>query len=220
MDTVKVYIDWYSQPSRAVAALCLLANIPHEIIETQLFRGDTRTKEFQAISPPMTVPAIVHQEMPLYESHAILTYLSTAFNVADHWYPKDPKQRANVDAYLHWHHGNIRYGCAGYLYRKIIKPRLTGRQITPEMEKQMLAIQHKSLKYVDEILMNNHYVAKTKEMSIADISCYCEIMQLHLIDFEYRQYPFIVRWMREIGEIPEVKLVHQRLMKMVQKPKL
>jgi hypothetical protein len=36
---IKLYIDYGSQPSRAVLALCLLNNIPHEVVETSLFKG-------------------------------------------------------------------------------------------------------------------------------------------------------------------------------------
>jgi hypothetical protein len=36
---IKLYIDYGSQPSRAVLALCLLNNIPHEVVETSLMTG-------------------------------------------------------------------------------------------------------------------------------------------------------------------------------------
>ena len=36
---IKLYIDYVSQPSRAVLALCILNNIPHEIIETTMMSG-------------------------------------------------------------------------------------------------------------------------------------------------------------------------------------
>lgn len=84
METVYLYIDWGSQPSRAVASFCIINNIPHVIQETKLFEGQTRTKEFKAISPPMTVPAITHNGLSLYESHAILTYLCNVFPIEDH----------------------------------------------------------------------------------------------------------------------------------------
>jgi glutathione S-transferase len=41
---IKLYIDYVSQPSRAVLALCILANIPHEVIEVKLFKADHRSQ--------------------------------------------------------------------------------------------------------------------------------------------------------------------------------
>jgi len=36
----------------------------------------------------------------LAQSTAILRYLATSRGVADHWYPKEPRARAQVDMYL------------------------------------------------------------------------------------------------------------------------
>lgn len=33
---IKIYIDYLSQPSRAVLAVCLLGGFPFEVIETRL----------------------------------------------------------------------------------------------------------------------------------------------------------------------------------------
>jgi glutathione S-transferase len=41
--TIKLYIDYMSQPSRAVWALCLIAKIPHEVIETKIAKLEMRT---------------------------------------------------------------------------------------------------------------------------------------------------------------------------------
>lgn len=99
-----LFIDYRSQPSRAVLAFCLANEIPIEIKETDIRKGQTDTKEFLNISSAGTVPIIVHDGFKLNESHAILVYLANAFNIQDHWYPKDIKKRALVDLYLHWHH--------------------------------------------------------------------------------------------------------------------
>jgi len=37
---IKLYIDFSSQPSRALWAFMLLNNIPHELIETRLSKGE------------------------------------------------------------------------------------------------------------------------------------------------------------------------------------
>jgi hypothetical protein len=40
-----------------------------------------------------------------------MRYLATTrAGVAEHWYPKEPHERAQVDAVLDWHHLNIRKG--------------------------------------------------------------------------------------------------------------
>ena len=84
MSVVTLYIDFLSQPSRAVLAFCLINNIPHVVKETSIIQGDTVTKAFETVSPVRTVPAITHNGLSLYESHAIMIYLANTFDVPDH----------------------------------------------------------------------------------------------------------------------------------------
>ncbi|XP_065853459.1 glutathione S-transferase T1-like [Euphorbia lathyris] len=64
------------------------------------------------------VPAMVHGGFKLFESHAILIYLASAFpKVADHWYPSDLIQRAKVQSVLDWHHSNLRRGSVTYTFK-------------------------------------------------------------------------------------------------------
>ena len=48
-----------------------------------------------------------------------MKYLVSKYNLPDHWYPSDIKQRARIDEYLHWHGGNLRIGAAWYIFNKV-----------------------------------------------------------------------------------------------------
>lgn len=41
--TIKLYMDYMSQPSRAVWALCLIGRIPHEIKETRIAKLEMKS---------------------------------------------------------------------------------------------------------------------------------------------------------------------------------
>ena len=47
MAPIKLYIDFMSQPSRAVLMLLLESNVPFEVKEVKIARGETRSKEFK-----------------------------------------------------------------------------------------------------------------------------------------------------------------------------
>ena len=46
---IKVFIDYMSQPSRAVLAVCLLGKIPHEVIEVQIIKGEVKRLLFRPV---------------------------------------------------------------------------------------------------------------------------------------------------------------------------
>ena len=62
--------------------------------------GETKTDEFLAINPRHKVPAMVHGDVRLTESAAIMTYMTETFPVPDRFYvPVDPLGRARL---LEW----------------------------------------------------------------------------------------------------------------------
>ena len=121
-----------SQPSRAIWAFCALNGIAHEKKSVDLASGEHKKPEFLAINPSGAVPAI-KEEIPgtadflLNESHAILRYLADSRGVADNWYPKDLRKRANVERYLDSHHTELRACVTGYIARKFFnaEPNIT-----------------------------------------------------------------------------------------------
>jgi len=77
-----IYVDYSSQPSRAVAAFCKLIKIPHEVKEIRVAKGEHRKEDYQKINPNAVVPALTEVDLEsnlqwhLFESHAILRYLA------------------------------------------------------------------------------------------------------------------------------------------------
>lgn len=56
--TIRIHMDYMSQPSRAVWALCLIAKIPHEIKEVKIAKLEMKSEEYLKINPMGKVPAI------------------------------------------------------------------------------------------------------------------------------------------------------------------
>ncbi|KAH7690701.1 Glutathione transferase protein [Dioscorea alata] len=135
MVKLKVYADRVSQPSRAILIFC----------KVDLSKGHHRNPQFQEINPMRQVPAIVDGRFKLFESHAILKYLSCTFlGVSDSWYPADISVRAKVDAILDWHHSNLRLGAASRIVNSITGPAL-GLPLNPKAAKEAEKILGSSL---------------------------------------------------------------------------
>ncbi|KAF3630127.1 Glutathione S-transferase T3 [Capsicum annuum] len=178
--SLKLYVDRLSQPSRALLIFCKLNGIEFEEVNIELSKGQHRTPEYQEVNIMKQVPAIVHGDFKLFESHAILRYLASAFpEVADHWYPSDVKKRASVECVLDWHHANLRRGSAGYVFNSVLAPAF-GLPLNPQAAAEGKKLLSASLATIDTYWLqkDGRFLLGNSQPSLADLSLVCEIMQL------------------------------------------
>ncbi|KAL3498826.1 hypothetical protein ACH5RR_041558 [Cinchona calisaya] len=201
---LKLFVDRLSQPSRAILIFCKVNGIDFEEVKIYLSQGQHSSPEYKEINPMQQVPAIeVDGKFKLFESHAILRFLASAFpGVADHWYPAEVFKRAEIDSVLDWHHSNLRRGTTGLVFNGTIGPLLVGLplnlQATAEAEKVLLA----SLPKIESFWLKDDgpFLLGNSEPSIADLSLVCEIMQLEVLDEKIHKqilepYEKVRKWM-------------------------
>ncbi|KAL0312614.1 UNVERIFIED_CONTAM: Glutathione S-transferase T1 [Sesamum radiatum] len=167
-----------------------LANgIEFEEVKIDLAKKQHHSPEFAEVNPMKQVPAIVHGDFKLFESHAILIYLASAFpGVADHWYPADVRKRSKIHSVLDWHHTNLRRGSVGYIFNTAVALALglpANPQAAAEGEKLMSA----SLATLESFWLEGDapFLIGNSKPSIADLALVCEIMQLEFADEEDRE---------------------------------
>lgn len=219
---IQLYIDLISQPARAVLAFCKLNNIPIQIHEIRVLQGETYTEEFTKVNELQKIPAIVDGDFKLSESHAIMRYLCNSRNVSNNWYPKnDAKKRALIDRYLDWHHANTRR-CTD-LITVIRAPKhsyVIQKGLKEEVEKKAIAY---VLKTIEGAFLKEQKYLCGDEMTLADLSAFCEVIQLQMINYDFSPYPALKKWIERCLADPVIQEVHTVLFKIVakiNKPKL
>ena len=96
----ELYVDFMSQPSRALILLCRLNGLVDagKVKEclVMIHKRQQRTEEYKRLNPLQQVPCLVErnentQEVSfrLPESCAILKYLCQTFQLPDKWYPSE-----------------------------------------------------------------------------------------------------------------------------------
>nr|WHS97058.1 glutathione S-transferase [Bougainvillea spectabilis] len=226
MADLKIYADRKSQPSRAILIFCKVNGIEFEEVNMDIFKGEHKSPEYEAINPMKKVPAIAHGNFTLFESHAILIYLACSYKVAEHWYPTDLRTRAKLHSVLDWHHTNLRAASVGYLINTVIGPKL-GLEHSPkgvaEMEQKLSA----SFSTIDTFWLkgdddNVKFLLGTDQPTIADLSLVCEIMALHMVPEEdYNRlispYKKVVQWIENVKKAtnPHFDEVHQHLFEVI-----
>lgn len=219
---IKLYLDFISQPSRAVLAFCKFNNIPHEVVEIRILKGQNKDSQYANTNPLQKVPALQEDDFTLSESHTIMRYLCNTRKVDDHWYPKhDRRKRALIDAYLDWHHTNTRR-CAQFIVSQEYPNVDFVKKLNINTETEKKAVIY-TLKTMEQHFLKNTKFIYGDEMTLADLSACCEIMQLKFINFDFSPYPILTAWLERCMDHKVLQDVHSTLFKVLstyKKPKL
>ncbi|CAI2379986.1 unnamed protein product [Moneuplotes crassus] len=211
---VKLYVDDGSQPSRACMIFCEMNNIPYEKVETRILKAQHKTEEFKKINPLGQVPVLQDGEHYFRESHAILKYLHSTRNCPDHWYPSDAIKRARVDELLDWHHCFLRQGAGNTVFKTLFGPKIGMKFSEGEIEWHKTILSY-SLHMLDSKFLGNHKFLLSDELTIADLSIFCELTSLGFLSMDFSEYPNIKTWYSAIDSIEEVSKVCKPVKKFI-----
>ena len=98
-----------------------LLGAQYELKHVDYFTGAHKKPEYLAINPNGAVPAAMDGDFALSESNAILQYAADLCS-SDTYYPKDLKQRADVNRWLLWEASTWMPSCYTYLVEYVVKP--------------------------------------------------------------------------------------------------
>lgn len=201
-DTVTIFHDPTSEPSRAVHWLALEAEIDFDIRYIWLTRGEHISKEFLKVNPLHQVPALQHGDFCLSEASAIMNYITDIKGCSNNWFGHDIRTRATVNKYLSWYHTNLRKVLTlDYFLPVLLMPVYLGIAKPPEVEiEAKLEALHSMFKQLDSMLSGKQYLCGDV-ISAADILYICEVVALE-IDESYdailEKYPNVKSWLARL----------------------
>jgi glutathione S-transferase len=184
-----------SQPYRAVAMFCKENKIDFHYVEINVFKGQHKKADFLQVNPFGYIPAWQEADMgfSVGESAAILQYLADSRGLQK-YYPKDYKDRAVVDSWLHWNHGNTRLGTKAILHLK-----LYGKPGTEERLANGTAVYTQAIQHLNSHFASSRFVTGGN-LTIADFLIVPEIDQLGnpgFNFFDFTPYPHIQRYLAD-----------------------
>ena len=210
MSELIVYGLPFSQPVRAVVWALLLKEQPFEmklINPGHSGKGGSRHPDYLAKNPGGTIPCIEELDSgyTLGEAHAILTYLAQK-QAWTELYPESLLERGRIDAYLHYHHRNVRE-CSMLVAAKVRKD----LNFSAAMQDQSRHAIAGAIKVLDQDYLASSDYLFGDHATVADLAACAEIAQLsaqytNLYDFS--PYANLSAWLKKMSQVPGYDTVH------------
>lgn len=173
---LELYLDLLSQPCRAVYIFAKKNGIPFQLRTVEILKGQLLSEQFSQVNCLKKVPVLKDGSFVLTESTAILIYLSSKYQVADHWYPADLQARAQIHEYLGWHADNIRGTFGVLMWIKVLGP-LIGVQIPEEKEERNRNSMALALQCLEDKFLRDRAFLAGQQVTLADLMSLEELMQ-------------------------------------------
>ncbi|MCL2430074.1 MAG: glutathione S-transferase family protein [Alphaproteobacteria bacterium] len=199
---MKLYMHPISTTSRPVRLFIAEHQIPVEEEEVDIMTGAQYKPPYSAINPNCLVPMLEDGDLRLTESSAILKYL--ADKVGSPAYPKDLKQRAQVNEVMDWINTNF-YRDFGY---GLCYPQLFPNQKRRSEEAQAATLEmgrEQSQRWLK--VLNDYWIGPDKnylcgdQVTIADYFGACLVSIGEIIKVDFSAYPNIRRWLDNMAKL-------------------
>lgn len=168
---------------------------PYRTEIVSIFEGAGRSKEYLAINPTGTVPAIrLDDGRTLAESNAILAWLADGTP----WLPSDPFERAKVQQWLHFEQERVESVIGSLRYWT-----LTGKLATrpPEFVAMKRKAALRTLGILESELATRAFLANDR-YSIADISVFAYASRAEEAGISLESYPRFRAWIKRVEAQP------------------
>ncbi|CAK9294319.1 unnamed protein product [Gordionus sp. m RMFG-2023] len=186
-------------PGRAVWMTTKALNMDIESVSVNLERGENKTPEYLKMNPFHTVPMYNDNEFVLWESRAIMKYLANKSGETS-LYPKDAKKRAVIDSRLDFDLGKFWPALKEYAYPQVLQ----NKPPNPDRETDMID----ALDNLELLLNQSKYIAGD-QMTLADISLFCNVSFLWMSKYDFAKYPKIHAWYEGMIKLPYYKETNQ-----------
>eukprot|EP01083_Nonionella_stella_P102776 292701_1 len=132
-----------------------------------------------------------------------MTYLASKNQWEDLYPTRNLQRRALIDQYLHWHHENTRKVTLGYVMI-LMRTDIDIAKYNPSTLITTRKLAKYSLGIIEKQWLANHEYIVDNQLSLADILCYEELVQLKqwdLLENAQQKYPNIFKWMDRMSKL-------------------
>ncbi|XP_062524884.1 glutathione S-transferase delta 3 isoform X13 [Bombyx mori] len=190
LNPVEMAIDLYftagSAPCRVVLLVAAALDLQLNLKPLNLWEREQLQADFLKLNPQHTVPTIVDEGFPLWESRAISRYLVNKYGGdSSSLYPKDLMARALVDQRLDFDIGTLYPRFAQYFYPQVFGGAKPDAAALKKLEEALV--------FLNAFLEGQKYVTGDV-LTIADLSLVATISTIDAAEISLKSYPNVEKW--------------------------
>ena len=188
---IRLHTHSLSGHAHRVRLFLSLLDLPFEMIEVDLRKGEHKTPEFLAKNAFGQLPVIEDGGLVLADSNAILVYLAAAYGDAQ-WLPADPEGAAAVQRFLSIAAGPLAYGPAA------------ARRVAvfgASRDEEAIKAARRLFSVLDAHLETREFLVAAHP-TIADIANYSYIAHAPEGGVSLADFPHLRDWLRRIEKLP------------------
>jgi glutathione S-transferase len=198
---MKLYDFAFSPNCRKVRAVAYELGVCLESVHVDLLKGGSRTPAFLAMNPNGRVPVLVDDDFALWESTAIIRYLSAKNGCA--LVPATLRGQADVDRWLAWQLAHLGPAMSKIAFERIVK-KLTGQGAPDEAAIAAGSAEFAKLTAsLDAALEARDYLAGT--LSLADFALASHYSLASMCGLDIAAYPRVNAWLARMLDRDSMK---------------
>ncbi|WP_265498280.1 glutathione S-transferase family protein [Providencia rustigianii] len=173
-------------------------NIPYNQKDVGGPFGGLDTPEYKKMNPNSTIPTLQDDQFTLWESNAILRYLTEKYDHSHLLLARDLQEKAAADKWMDWSSANL-FDHIKQMMNKIVRVPEADRD--PAQAKVIYQNIEKLLKIADDTLATQDYFSGNA-FGIADIAIAPLFYPWHEIVTERPEFPHLERWYQALTKRP------------------
>ena len=200
---MKLHVLGPSPHARKVRLLVEYLELPVQV----LFREHSALKEddYLSLNPMGAVPLLEDGDHAIWESNAILIYLSKHANNTD-LLPEDAISQAKIHQWMFWEQANFVKAVGGLLFNNYLAPKFFGLKTDDEAVTRALGFFHKFMPIL-EAQLSQHDFAIGDNLTVADFCLNGFFTHIDDARMPIADYPAVENWNARLNTIPAWKKV-------------
>lgn len=192
---MKIYNGNFSANALRVRAVALELGLEFELVEVNVMGGENKAPAFLEINPNGKIPVLKDDDLIVWESRAITSYLAGKRPEAG-LYPDDIAKRAIVDQWSYWQAVHLGPAMQTLTFERFMKPKFRMGETDEATVEAKLKDLVQFLPVLEAGLAEKDWVADT--LSVADFALASTFVFRRDADISLEDFPNVAGWIERM----------------------